>query len=51
MLPVAFPPMPVNQVAPFLQNFGAASTDFDQDDRTDQLLVRQNFVREKYVFW
>jgi hypothetical protein len=51
MLPIAFPPMPVNQVAPFLQSFGAASAFTLPDDRTDQLLVRQNFARQKYVFW
>jgi hypothetical protein len=51
MLPIAFPPMPVNQVAPFLQSFGAASPGFTSADRTDQLLVRQNFARQKYVFW
>ena len=50
MLPVAFPPMPVNQVAPFLQSFGAA-TPFSPGDRTEQLEVRQNFARSKYVFW
>ena len=50
MLPVAFPPMPVNQVAPFLQSFGAA-TPFAPSDRTEQLEVRQDFARSKYVFW
>ena len=50
MLPVAFPPMPVNQVAPFLQSFGAASP-FAPSDRTEQLEVRQDYARSKYVFW
>jgi hypothetical protein len=50
MLPVAFPPMPVNQVAPFLQSFGAA-TPFSPSDRAEQLEVRQDFARSKYVFW
>ena len=50
MLPVAFPPMPVNQVAGFLQSFGAASP-FAPSDRTDQLEVRQDYARSKYVFW
>lgn len=51
MLPVAFPPMPVNQVAPFLQSIGAASPGFTPADRSDQLEVRQDFARNKYVFW
>jgi len=51
MLPVAFPPMPVNRVAPFLQRIGAASPEFTPADRSDQLEVRQNFARNKYIFW
>ena len=51
LLPVAFPPMPVAQVAPFLQSIGAASPGFTPADRTDQLEVRQNFARDKYIFW
>lgn len=51
MLPVAFPPMPVNQVAPFLASFGAATPGFTPADRSDQLEVRQDFVRNKYIFW
>lgn len=51
MLPVAFPPMPVNQVAPFLQSIGAASPGFSPTDRSDQLEVRQDFARSKYIFW
>jgi hypothetical protein len=50
MLPVAFPPMPVDQVAPFLQSFGAASP-FVPSDRTEQLEVRQDYARDKYIFW
>jgi len=51
LLPVAFPPMPVNQVAPFLQSIGGASPGFTPADRAAQLEVRQKFVRDKYIFW
>ncbi len=50
MLPVAFPPMPVNQVAPFLRSFGAA-TPFAPGDRVGQLEERQDYARSKYIFW
>jgi hypothetical protein len=50
LLPVAFPPMPVSQVAGFLQSIGGASG-FTPADRTEQLEVRQNFARDKYIFW
>jgi hypothetical protein len=50
MLPVAFPPMPVNQVAPFLRSFGAA-TPFAPGDRDGQLEERQDYARSKYIFW
>jgi hypothetical protein len=51
MLPVALPPVPVAAVKGVLNQLGASFTSFDANDRADQLEVRQNFVRKKYVFW
>ena len=30
---------------------GASFTNYDANDRSEQLKVRQNFARDKYVFW
>lgn len=51
MLPVALPPVSVAAVKGVLQQLGASFTPYDANDRAEQLEVRQNFVRKKYVFW
>jgi hypothetical protein len=51
MLPAASPPLPVAAVIPTLNAIGANPSVYDADAREAQLLVRQNFVKEKYVFW
>jgi len=50
MLPISIK-VPVAFVKPTLQQLGASFTDFDTADRSDQLEVRQNFARDKYIFW
>ena len=49
-LPVAIA-VPTAFVQPTLQQLGASFTNFTPADRAEQLEERQNFVREKYVFW
>ena len=49
-LPIAIT-VPLAFVQPTLQQLGASFTPFGAMDRAAQLEERQNFVREKYVFW
>ena len=37
--------------APPPNGLGASFTNYDANDRSEQLKVRQNFARDKYVFW
>jgi hypothetical protein len=50
MLPIAIQ-VPLFAVKPTLQQLGASFTNYDANDRAAQLEERQEFVREKYVFW
>jgi hypothetical protein len=49
-LPVAIK-VPVAFVKPTLQNLGASFTNYDATDRREQLEVRQDYARSKYIFW
>jgi hypothetical protein len=50
MLPVAIK-VPTAAVQGVLQQLGASFTTADATDRSDTLKMRQNFVRQKYIFW
>jgi len=43
--------VPTVAVQPTLQQLGASFTTFGATDRAEQLEERQNFAREKYIFW
>jgi hypothetical protein len=50
MLPIAIK-VPAFAVKPTLQQLGASFSNYDANDRADQLSERQDYARSKYIFW